>query len=376
VINRALIGLIIWIALVDAQPACAAEPAEGVMQSLTLAPGPGNPRNSEGDFINIDDHRILFVYTHFTVGTGDAASAYLAGRWSSDGGKTWDAHDQTIVPKPPIVQNIMSVSFLRLRDGRIALFYLIKKSGADCRLVMRTSIDQAQTWSEPRLCMPDEGYFVVNNGRVIQLHSGRLLIPAARHDHTSRQPGAARGIACCFFSDDAGQTWRRSKSALEAPPESHSGLQEPLAVELKDDRLMMLCRTDRGCQFRSYSADAGDTWSPAEPTDILSPLSPASIKRIPSTGDLLMVWNDHSHIAPNLRGRRTPLTVAISEDEGKSWKHHKTLYDDPLGWYCYTAIDFAGDRVLLGHCAGQQTKQSSGLATTVVTSFDVHWLYQ
>ena len=48
---------------------------------------------------------------------------------------------------------------------------------------------------------------------------------------------------------------------------------------------MMLSRTDLGSQYRSYSADGGETWTPAEPTGIKSPLSPASIERIPSTGD-------------------------------------------------------------------------------------------
>ena len=359
----ALVTQITWAALPD-----------GVSQNLVLAPTPGNPRNSEGDFVNIDQQRILFIYTHFTAGAGDDASAYLAGRWSSDEGKTWDDHDQIIVPKPTGVQNIMSVSLLKLPDGRILLLYLVKTSDSDCRPVIRVSTDQAKTWSEPRPCLTDSGYFEANNGRLIQLNSGRIIMPVAQYDW--KTPAGQRGIVSCYFSDDSGMTWQRGKTTLEAPPQSRSGLQEPLAVELSDGRIMMLSRTDRGSQFRSYSADGGDTWSPAEPTDILSPLSPASIKSIPRAGDLLMVWNDHSHIDPSLRGRRTPLTVAISRDDGKTWIHRKTLYDDPHGWYCYTAIDFAGNRVLLGHCAGQQVKGSSGLATTVITSFDVAWLYR
>jgi hypothetical protein len=139
---------------------------------------------------------------------------------------------------------------------------------------------------------------------------------------------------------------------------------------------MMLCRTDLGSQYQSWSDDCGDTWSEAAASDLLSPLSPASMKRIPSSGELLLVWNDHAGIDPGLRAKRTPLAVAVSKDEGKSWVHHKTLYDDPQGWYCYTAIVFAGDRVLLGHCAGQQARGSSGLATTVITCFDIDWLYR
>ena len=43
--------------------------------------------------------------------------------------------------------NTMSVSLLRLESGRIALFYLRKNSLSDCRLYMRTSSDEAKTWS-------------------------------------------------------------------------------------------------------------------------------------------------------------------------------------------------------------------------------------
>jgi hypothetical protein len=145
-------------------------------------------------------------------------------------------------------------------------------------------------------------------------------------------------------------------------------------MELKDGRLLMLCRTDLGCQYRSYSADGGNTWSPAEPTDIKSPVSPASVKRIPRTGDLLLVWNDHSRVDVARRGKRTPLTAAVSRDDGKTWGNGKVLEDDPDGWYCYTAIAFVGDRVLLGHCAGN--RKTGGLNRTQITVFTLDWLYR
>jgi sialidase-1 len=372
--------LLSFIALVaaTAKGAPPDSPPPAVTRPLVLAPGPGNPRNSEGDFIRLRDGRLLFVYTRFTGNSADdSASAFLASRLSADGGRTWRDRDGTVVPAGEGRLNVMSVSLLRLQDGRIALFYLVKNSERDCRMVMRVSSDEAKTWGEPALSMPEDGYFVVNNNRAVQLKSGRILLPAAQHDRSKDKPGFHRGVAVCFYSDDAGRTWRRSRSALQAPLQSRSGLQEPLVVELNDRRLMMLCRTDQGSQFRSYSADNGDTWSPAEPTaDLGSPLSPASVARIPSTGDLLLVWNDHTKIDPKLRGRRTPLTVAVSHDEGQTWTRRRTLYNDPLGWYCYTAITFADNRVLLAHCAGQHSATTSGLAKTVITAFDVDWLYR
>ena len=92
--------------------------------TLRLEPTSKNPRNSEGDFIKLKDGRILFVYTHFTEGSGDHASAYLAGRFSDDSGKTWRNEDVMILPNEGGM-NIMSVSLLRFTNGKIALFYLL-----------------------------------------------------------------------------------------------------------------------------------------------------------------------------------------------------------------------------------------------------------
>ena len=65
--------------------------------------------------------------------------------------------------------------------------------------------------------------------------------------------------------------------------------------------------------------------------------------------------------------------MAISRDDGQTWENTKVLKDDPDGWYCYTAIVFRGDRVLLGHVDGD--RDEGKLSTTQITSFDVDWLY-
>lgn len=346
---------------------------DGVTRVRLLPPTPGkNPRNSEGAFIQLKDGRLLFIYTHFTGGAGDASPSHLAARSSADGGKTWTATDEPILGNEGKM-NTMSVSLLRLRDGAIGLFYLKRDAWDDLRMHLRRSTDEGKTWGPPIVCTPPQAYYVVNNDRVIALTSGRLVVPCARHN----LPGGkwtARAVALCFLSDDDGKTWRKGRGELHGPQGSKTGLQEPGVVELKDGRLMMLCRTDQGCQYRSYSKDGGETWSPAEPTDIRSPVSPASVKRLPKTGDLLLVWNDHRAIDARRRGKRTPLTVAVSRDEGKTWEKRKTLEDDPDGWYCYTAIAFVGDRVVLGHCAGNS--KVGRLNLTQITSFPVAWLYR
>ena len=345
--------------------------------ALNLPPSTDNPRNSEGDFVTLKDGRVLFIYTHFTGGGRDDSSAYLASRISKDGGKTWTTEDK-LVMKNDAKENIMSVSLKRLQDGRIALFYCRKNSITDCRPTIRYSTDEGQSWSEGSEVIKENeiGYYVVNNDRLVQLADGRLIFPTAQHNSPSLQKFNGYGTIHCYISDDNGQTWHRGKTSQDGTKEGakQTLLQEPGIVELKDGRLMMWTRTNGGSQFVCYSKDRGETWSKFEPSSLKSPVSPASIERLPKTKDLVVVWNDHSAIPKQLSGKRTPLTIGISSDEGKTWKQIKTLYDNPTGWYCYTAVEFVGDNILLGHCAGD-TSKGGGLNLTQITRVPIKWLY-
>jgi Neuraminidase (sialidase) len=337
-----------------------------------LPPVANNPRNSEGDFLPLKNGIMMFVYSRFTGGSADDARAHLAAIYSGDRGKTWSLRYEPMLENEG-QKNVMSVSLLRLSETEIALFYLRKNSADDCLPMMRLSTDEGRTWNDAVPCITEEGYYVLNNDRAVLLKGGRIVLPLARHAKSGEKRGA-RSTSLCAYSDNGGRTWKKSATELQGPEVSRTGLQEPGVIELKDGRLMMFMRTDQGCQYRSYSKDGGDTWSPAEPSNILSPVSPASIARIPSTGDLLLVWNDHDGVDDAHRGKRTPFRVAISKDEGETWINKKTLDDDPDGWYCYTAIEFANERVLLAHCAGDS--KVGRLARTRFTSFDVAWLYR
>lgn len=340
---------------------------------LKLTPGPDNPRNSEGSFVTLKDGRILFVYSRYTGNnSGDHAPAYLAGRYSSDGGKTWSDKDEIIVTQEGNM-NVMSVSLLRLQNGTIALFYLRKNSTVDCIPVVRFSDDEAKTWTAPVDCITDQkGYFVLNNDRVIQLKDGRLMMAVARHSRPSDAKWQEAGALFAYYSDDNGKTWVSGKQ-VKAP----QGLitQEPGLVALKNGNVMMYIRASGGSQYVSYSDDRGATWSTAVPYNLKSPLSPATIERIPSTGDLLAVWNNNDGTDPVIKGKRTPLTVAISKDDGKSWQKITNIETDTDGWYCYIAIHFYKRSVLLSYCAGSQQAHTH-LSVTDISRFDLKDLYK
>jgi hypothetical protein len=248
----------------------------------------------------------------------------------------------------------MSVSLLRLQSGELALFYLIKNSWHDCRPWLQLSEDEARTWSPPKLVVEAPGYFVLNNDRVVQLGSGRLVVPVAFHRSRKSDPKDGRSfdrraLAMWFLSDDEGKSWREADDWWGAPLPGRIGLQEPGLVELADGRLFSWMRTDLGAQFGCVSTNGGASWSPPIATQLKSPVAPASIKRLPDLADLLAVFNDHSGQFPFKPGQRTPLVAALSHDAGQTWPVRKIIEDDLEGRYCYTAIHFVEGAVLLGY---------------------------
>lgn len=344
---------------------------------FTIEPTTEFPRNSEGSFVTLKSGRILYLYTQFYGGARDHSPARIVAIQSDDDGRTWDATPRTIVENKG-GSNVMSVSLLRLASGRIALFYLQKNSWLDCRPYVQFSDNEAQTWTEAKLITPAPGYFVMNNDRVIQHSSGRLIAPLAFHrardtDPESSKSFDSRAIALWSVSDDEGQTWKEAPQWVALPaPATHTGLQEPGVVELGDHSLLSWFRTDQGVQFETRSTDNGKTWSPPTAGEMKSLPSPASIERMPESNDLLGLWNDHGGQFPMVKGKRTPLVTAISADGGKTWPRRKLFEGDLDGWYCYTAIHFVKGAVLLAYCAGDS--KVGGLNRLRIRRIDLDWL--
>lgn len=343
---------------------------------LDLEPDRANPRNSEGSFVTLKSGRILLYYTSFYGGAGDESPARIVSLQSDDAGQSWSREPRLVIENQAGA-NVMSVSLLRLHSGAIALFYLVKNNLLDCRPVMQLSTDEAATWSEPRPVGAAPGYFVLNNDRVIQLKDGRLVVSVAFHrarvsDPKNYRSLDMRSIALWYLSDDEGKSWREADTWWALPARTATGLQEPGVVELADGRLFSWMRTDQGVQFGSYSTDGGKSWSSPEATALSSPASPASIKRLPGSPDLLAVYNDHSGRFPFPKGKRTPLVAAISTDGGKTWPRRKLVESDPDGCFCYTAIHFTEDAVLLAYCAGDA--KIGGLNRLRIRRVTLDWL--
>lgn len=301
------------------------------------------PRSGEGSIVELKDGRLLLSYTEFYGGGADNSAAHIVGLHSADGGRTWT--DRHILQPNTGAENVMSSSLLRLQNGEVAFFYLQKNSLSDCFPCVRFSSDEGGTWSEPIRVGSRNGYHVMNNDRPIQLASGRLLAPIAivvdATDPTFYQ------TAFCYCSDDNGRTWREG-----AEQRMETTVQEPGLVELKDGRVLMIVRTPLQCICKAISSDGGETWSEFCPMPLASPMSPAAVKRIPSTGDLVIFYNNNGSTDEHLKHRRTPLTTAISRNEGETWTCIRDLEPDRTHVYCYLSACFTGDDVLMSYYYG------------------------
>ena len=131
-------------------------------------------------------------------------------------------------------------------------------------------------------------------------------------------------------------------------------MHEPHVAELHDGRLLMLANTNLGRLFRSYSQDGGETWLAAEPTDLALRVSPLCLKRIPGTGDVLVIWSQISPWETMVGLYRHRLSCAISKDGGLTWEHHKNLISlddtckippEPLQFYPFGSARQPIDRV-------------------------------
>jgi sialidase-1 len=322
--------------------------AEAVITSVIAPATPENLRNTEADVLVRRDGSLLAAWSDFYAGSRDDAPARISAAVSTDGGRTW-------APRYTLQENtgghnVMCVSLLRSRTGDVLFFHLQKNSLTDLKAYVRRSTDDARTWGAPVLVTAEPGYHVMNNARVIQLRSGRLLAPVASSKQVWTKNDDFR--TSVYLSDDDGRTWRRSRTALSAPKR---GAMEPGLVELRDGRVMQIIRTQTGFIWRSFSSDGGETWADAATWDIESPESPATLARMPASGDWLLVWNpavawsnpEKTVLGANHGGPRTPLAAMVSRDEGRTWSRPRNLEGNPDATYAYTSVTFHEGRALL-----------------------------
>lgn len=210
-------------------------------------------RHSEGDFLRLKDGSIFFAYSRFN-GTDhhDDAPSSLVAMISNDEGETWSEPQVIIRAEDFGVQNVMSVSLMRMNNGDVGIFYIVKEEWF-VHIMLSRSSDEGRTFSLHIECtLADRpGWFVLNNSRAERLANGRILLPLAYH-RTGMNAKTGKtffdhvACVCILYSNDDGETWKEAPEVIHLSfTGSQSGLQEPGILQLKNGALWGYFRTDK-----------------------------------------------------------------------------------------------------------------------------------
>jgi photosystem II stability/assembly factor-like uncharacterized protein len=98
----------------------------------------------------------------------------------------------------------------------------------------------------------------------------------------------------------------------------------------------MLMRTGTSRIYEARSRDGGLTWSKPRPSKLAGHNAPMALWRLDrNPKEVIVIWN-------NSPRERTPLSVAITTDGGRSWSRPKNVAASPLG-VAYPGITQAPD---------------------------------
>jgi len=191
------------------------------------------------------------------------------------------------------------------------------------RIVRRISSDNGKSWSNPEVILSEPGTFIRNP--LLVLPNGEWLLPAYRcteRGHFSK----------VYLSSDQGATWEE----YEVP--GSAGRVHMSPIQLSDGKILGFFRSRFADRiYRTVSVNGGRTWTVPEATPLYNNNSSIQATRL-RNGAIVMAFNnsqkedfvipegyDPADLPRWLKAPRTPISVAISKDEGSTWSHTKDV---------------------------------------------------
>lgn len=296
----------------------------------------------------LGQNNLMMVAKSSAANIEDFTQADLIKMVSKDDGKTWQEEGYTSTKFPNAINSSMP-SIVRISKSKLVLIYFVKYSNKRIDLMIEESLDNGVTWSDPKIIYKeDQGYQIINNSRAV-FHNGRIILPVCipvdgNMSNYLKEQGSL--MVFNYYSDDEGKTWTKSRVIRNEKRD----LLEPGIVAVGENELLMNIRTDVGKVLFVRSENNGSTWH-FEESNFHSPSSPQTIKRIPKTDTLLMVWNDNVKNVNVHGGNRSPLSLAISTNRGYNW--HKIYEIEPFNGFSkdhgYVAIEFDDEFVFIAY---------------------------
>jgi predicted neuraminidase len=307
------------------------------MFTETLLPVKYTPDSHAATLLELDNGDLLCAWFNGPA-EGDPATNVVLSRLPA-GGRQWTEPVELAADPERSEQN--PVLFKEPR-GRIWLLHTSTEphDQKTSRVVVRRSEDGGASWSPPEVFLDGPGLFL--RSPIVVLGNGDWLLPA----YYCRSEGHHSVV---LLSSDGGQNWSDHEV-----PESLGRVQ--MSVVERDDRSLFAMFRSRQADriYAAESTDAGRSWSKPERTELANNDSSVQLTKL-SSGELALVFNDSTLERDQFRWERrgegwrrkplrTPLTLALSEDGGRTWPYRRNVQmadlehrDKPMG-YSYPAI--------------------------------------
>ncbi len=205
-------------------------------------------------------------------------------------------------------------------DKILWLFYnavMVRGGWSGALINYVTSHDNGHSWSPPKRFASVIGNLVKN--RPLRLQRDSFLVPCYTELLSHRS-------YVCNVTHRIGEIVSKNCDAQI----DVEGLIQPALVYAKDGSIVMVLR-DRSKEgiYMSRSTDGGHTWSSPGRVGLPNPDSALSALTL-NDGRILLAYNHSVE-------KRTPLSIAISEDNGRSFVRAKDVEDGP-GEFSYPSL--------------------------------------
>lgn len=335
--------------------ATAAEPFFETTRLFALTPK-NRPNYRIPSIICAPNGDILVICERRNDGPGDIGNHDIVMKRSADKGKTW-SDETTILDDEDRVCTDLTVGLDR-ETKKLWLFFLKDKK----QYAHMTSTDHGLSWQGPvvihdQVTRPEwdtlkgkenedaeppanpkshvarwekgwtQRYGCGPGKAMVQLKSGRLLVPARHREDTGK--GRLRSFAHCFYSDDHGATWRLGGTI-------GMNTSECQFIELVNGDVRVISRNESSADapdnlrhLTAISHDGGVTWEDLRRVEeLITPRCHGCVERFDATRLLF------SSPAAPFRQKEHPygrynLTVRVSHDEGETWSTGRTIWPHP-----------------------------------------------
>jgi hypothetical protein len=294
------------------------------------------PTEKLGPFVRINNDDVLAI---------DESASYI----SSDHGQTWSP-GRPLFPDEQNIRGSNERALFCTQSGVVIVAFMNLAArhwtwsdqlgdALEARLptyVMR-SVDGGKTWQDIQEMHNDCSGAVRD---MIQKQDGRIIFTAMKLSHN---PG--RHSVLTYSSTDDCKSWTASNLIDLGGAGHHGGVTEPTLTELPDGRIWMLIRTNWGEFWSAYSHDGGQFWRVIHPSGVAASSAPGILRRLTSVGTddgaggkragrLVLIGNrpypdgktawplsggDNRWSATPVSNHREELSMAFSEDDGKTW---------------------------------------------------------